>query len=402
MRKRILSIFLILVLIFVSTSIGVSAETTEYNLSKRYVRFIGRNEVNDLYGLAINWPGAGFEFKFTGTEADVYVNYITSSVYFNVIVDGGEPNRIALSTGWNSLATELTEEEHTIKFLRSSEGNNGCVYFSKIRVSGTAPTPTVEGRRKIEFYGDSFTVGYANLSEGESKSAANTDNYYSYASIASRALNAEASIIAHSGKGIAINNSGTTTDTLPMISKYCDIPSSQGEHELWDYTKFTPQVVVVFLGINDWAGDGSSTIENPTTYVTDAYRNFIKELRGYYPKATILLCSRPTSCYQGAVDNVFNELSPTDNRLRRFYFDPCTATGKAGHPTKAEHEALAELLVNEINSIEYVWQDEEAFEAVFYKTDVIVNGKVPYEYGNKPVTLILKKKNWSIENQRRY
>ncbi len=398
MKKRILSMLLILVLAVVSTGMVVMAEEAEYNLSKKYVRFIGRNEVNETYGLAINWPGAGFEFKFTGTSADVYVSYMTSSVYFNVIVDGGEPNRIALSSGWNNIATELTEEEHTIKFLRSSEGNNGLSYFGNIKVNGTVPTPTVAGRRKIEFYGDSFTVGYANLSEGESKSAENTDNYYSYASIASRTLGAEANIIARSGKGIAINNSGSITSTLPEVSKYCDVPDSTGEHELWDHSKFIPQIVVVFLGINDWVGDSKSEVENPTELVTNAYRDFIKELRGYYPKATILLCSRPSKCYQGAVDTVFGELSPTDNRLHRFYFDPCTATGEAGHPTKAEHEVLAQQLVEKINSIEYVWQDEEMLEAVSYKTDVIVSGKVPYEYGSKPVTLILKKKNWSIDD----
>jgi len=399
MKKRILSMLLILVLAVVSTGVVVMAEETEYNLSKKYVRFIGRNEVNETHGFAINWPGSGFEFKFTGTSADVYVNYMTSGVYFNVIIDGGEPNRISLATGWNNIATELTEEEHTIKFLRSSECNNGLSYFGKIKVNGTVPVPTVAGRRKMEFYGDSFTVGYGNLAaEGESKNAANTDNYYSYASIAARALGAEANLIARSGRGIAINNSGSLTNTLPMISKYCDVPDSAGEHELWNHSKFIPQVVVVFLGINDWVGDSESGVENPTELVTNTYRDFIKELRGYYPKANILLCSRPSKCYQGAVDTVFNELSQTDSRLHRFYFDPCTATGIAGHPTKAEHEVLAQQLVEKINSIEHVWQDEEILEAVSYKTDVVVNGKVPYEYGNKPVTLILKKKNWSLDD----
>ena len=165
-----------------------------------------------------------------------------------------------------------------------------------------------------------------------------------------------------------------------------------GEHQLWDHSKFTPQVVSVFLGINDNAGDSESGVENPTELVTTTYKEFITELRGYYPKANIILCSRPSGCYQGAIDNVFAELSETDTKLHRFYFDPCTATGIAGHPTAAEHEVLAEQLVAYINTIDNVWQDEENLDAVSHSTQIAVSGKVPFEYGNKPVTLIMKKK----------
>ena len=97
------------------------------------------------------------------------------------------------------------------------------------------------------------------------------------------------------------------------------------------------------------------------------------------------------SC-QNLVDNVFNELSPTDSRLHRFYFDPCPAEGIASHPTVANHQVLADALVEKINTIDNVWQDEENLDAVSHSTQIAVSGKVPFEYGNKPVTLIMKKK----------
>lgn len=393
MKKRFMALMLVSVLILISIgTMAVQAETAEYNLNKKYVRFIGRNELNEVYGTAINWPGAGFEFKFTGTCADVEVNHKTAAAYFTVIIDNGEPTRVELAQGWNVIATGLEESEHTVKLLRSSEGKDGCIYFGKLRADGV-PSPTTEPRKKIEFYGDSFTVGYGNLAAaGERKSAANTDNYCAYPSIAARKLGAEASIIAESGRGIAINNSGSLTNPIPIMSKYCDIPASAGEHQLWDHSKFIPQVVSVFLGINDNAGDSESGVENPTELVTTTYKEFITELRGYYPKANIILCSRPSGCYQGAIDNVFAELSETDTKLHRFYFDPCTATGIAGHPTAAEHEVLAEQLVAYINTIDNVWQDEENLDAVSHSTQIAVSGKVPFEYGNKPVTLIMKKK----------
>ena len=403
MKKKFISILLMLVLTFVSTGIpAVYAEEAEYYLSQRYVRFIGRNDVNELYGRGINWPGAGFEFKFTGTSADVYVNHLTASSYFNVIIDGGEPTRILLTTGWNSLATDLEDTEHTIEFIRSSEGNNGCSFFGKIRVNGTTPVPTVGSRRKIEFYGDSFTVGYGNTEtdpEG-TKNAENTDNYYAYSSVTARALNAEPSIIAHSGRGVAINNSGGTTGTVPEIAKYAQHPSGKGKGELWDYSKFTPQVVVVFLGINDHFGKSKEacTVTDKNTYITDAYKELVNTIRTNYPKANVILCSRTSRSSEALIDNVFNELSPTDSRLHRFVFDPCPAQGIAGHPTVENHQVLANALVEKINSIEGVWQDAESLDAVSHKTDVVVKGKVPFEYGNKQVTLIMKKKDWDVTN----
>mgnify|MGYP003313261544 CR=1 FL=1 len=210
----------------------------DYSLTDDNVRFIGRNDINS-YGRALYWPGTGFEFNFKGTSADVYVNHLTKAAYFNVIIDNGAPNRIQLATGWNSIAKDLTDAEHTVKFIRSSESVDGRAYFGDIRIKGDAPSPTLAPTRKIEFYGDSFTVGYGNIETNMSatKSAVNTDNYYSYANVASRQLGAESSIIAHSGRGIAINYSGSTTKTIPDISVYGDVPTDTDTYEEWDNIK---------------------------------------------------------------------------------------------------------------------------------------------------------------------
>ena len=73
--------------------------------------------------------------------------------------------------------------------------------------------------RRIEFIGDSYTVGYGNSPMGidnEGRYGKNGDNYYTYAAYTARHYNAEYQIVAYSGKGAYVNYQGTIVSEIKM------------------------------------------------------------------------------------------------------------------------------------------------------------------------------------------
>src|SRR5690606_28313656 len=85
-------------------------------------------------------------------------------------------------------------------------------------------------------------------------------------------------------------------DTMPMLygrSNPIDPTSS------FDLTSWTPDVVVVMLGGNDFSigqPDESAPGSGPPTLAefTSDYRSFVSQLRGHYPSAYILLTISPS------------------------------------------------------------------------------------------------------------
>jgi hypothetical protein len=90
----------------------------------------------------------------------------TTTNYFAVIIDGGEPTVLQLSKNQTEyvLASNLPKGNHTVEVFKRTESNVGKVDFMGFTLpKGTtiiepAPLP----KRKIEFIGNSITCGYGN------------------------------------------------------------------------------------------------------------------------------------------------------------------------------------------------------------------------------------------------
>jgi len=233
---------------------AASTYSSTYSIiTGEYVRLLGRGEIYKG-GRSFNNPNSGFEFIFEGTKAEVYVPYTSAktadvdpdrlnAVYFNVTVDGGEPTRIVLDAGWNTLVEGLDYSTHIIRCVRSSECIHGKIVMSQIRVDGpSSPKPTEVRERRMEFYGDSYTVGYGNVPLGipnEKFCAKNTDHWKSYASYTARYFNADSNVIAMSGRGVCMNyKSGETIDTRnTMLEQFwlSEMRTGWERHEDWDF-----------------------------------------------------------------------------------------------------------------------------------------------------------------------
>lgn len=334
----------------------------EYPLTEdAYVRQLGRGEVVAGRGRSYNWPNAGFEFVFDGSRVEVYVPYSTYNdsgedfgPFFNISVDGIKPIRVKLTSGWNTLVENLEDREHTITVTRSSEGIRGLAYMSAIRLTGdgTDPFPTEAKSRRMEFYGDSYTVGYGNLGvDGDSYTASNTDNGNAYSLITARAFDADANIIAYSGKGVLYNDNGVDRMLNNLSTQFflADIKTGYEDHSTWDFSKYTPDVVVVFLGRNDYV---CTTYHNIGTAdeVEDAYKVFLQNIRQKYPDSKIICCSRPDGGYKELVGVAVDELM--DPNIHTLVFQEPFPTGGVGqHPNVAGHAVIAEQLIKKVSEI---------------------------------------------------
>lgn len=296
-------------------------------------------------GYSMNWPNSGIEFTFTGTSAAINVARSTGPAYFTPYVDGVAQQRIALTTGVNTIASGLSDEKHTIKLVRSSEARHGRVWFTDIEADNVMPTAAKE--RFIEFYGDSYTAGYGNIGTGGTPES--TDAQKAYAAVVADHFNADSSLIAYSGKGMAGNGSDNAGLTIAEMSQYADIVlnSDAAMPSLWNFNKRTPNLVVIFLGTND-----SYTASLTAADFEAAYKDFIATTRERYGNVKILCATRNNVRLTDSVENVVNAVKAVgDSNIAFYKFESFGTSGGDSHPTAAEAAAIADELKTPISEL---------------------------------------------------
>src|SRR6478672_10900459 len=113
------------------------------------------------------WPGSSATISFNGTGIKATLKDEGGENYFKVIVDGKVLPDIHLDTLKHSytLAAGLPKGKHTLQLFKRTEwvmGNTWLYNFELNRNSTLTKAPTSK-KRKIEFYGNSITCGFAVL-----------------------------------------------------------------------------------------------------------------------------------------------------------------------------------------------------------------------------------------------
>lgn len=151
----------------------------------------------------------------------------------------------------------------------------GFIVDAEAEVLSHGPNLTTPVVRRLEFIGDSDTCAFGN--EGESSSSKNffkmkgrmENSYNGFAAILSRQFEAEAHILAWSGKGIHSNTLdwGPTMRTLWKRT----LASREGE---WEMTSWVPDAVVIHIGGNDLLPPSSLETE-----VIEGYTKLLDDVR---------------------------------------------------------------------------------------------------------------------------
>jgi len=320
------------------------------------VKWLGRTYVADNRHY-FNWTHSGFEFNIDGTGATALLSSSCPSsnkTYLKIYVDGVETETIHMTAPVMTvtLAEGLSDGPHTIKVVKRTNGRSGTAALMKLWVDeGTEILkPNKPATRKIQFLGDSITVGYGSM-DWLSPSAWSTDSEdgtITYAALTSKYFGADNHTIAVSGRGV-IWNTGSSKDTAnhaPLMYEYWD----WNDHKQWNHSLYQPDVVVINLGTND---RGNITNDADHTTFKNAVYNLIAQVRKDNPNAHIIWAYGA----MGDSNNVESDIkamvakhnSEGDSKVS--YITLTKGTTCLGHPTSAAHQTCATELIAKVKEV---------------------------------------------------
>ncbi len=328
------------------------------------IHYSGRIDTTGTDGADLYWSGTSVRINFEGESIDALLKDRRGDNYYNVIVDDSCIMMIRPGAGkkYYRLLSGLETGKHTVELFRRTEWDRGKTTFYGFRIRGDGKIlPDSEPKeRKIEFYGNSITAGYAveDYSGNDSPKGTLTNNYLSYAAITARHFDAEYRCICKSGIGIMI--SYNTTLIMPELYNRLvpDDPASE-----WDFSVYVPDIVVINLFQNDFSLMNKperdefkmkfGTTPPGDDFIIKSYQDFVSDIRYHYPQAHIICVlgnmdvTRKDSKWPGYVEQAVSALN--DSLLYTHYF-PYKNT--PGHPNIEEQKEMATSLIQFID--EYI------------------------------------------------
>ena len=320
------------------------------------VRWFGRVDVSDPTKPRFSWSGTGFVARFSGTSLTMQLGVVGSPEIFKVVVDGAPqaPFTAPAGQGTYPLATALPAGTHTVELYRQTEGAQGESQLVGLTVGdGALMDPPAGPGRLIEVIGDSITCGYGDLGKLADTECLTTESHWdAYETVAARALGAEVSTIAASGRGVVRNYGGDITGTMPLL--YAGTITNRAQ-PVWDFL-IQPQAVVINLGTNDISNNkGDPGIPFRDTYVT-----LLSTVRAAYPDALIvciigpLLSGGELATIQGHIQSAVDMRNAAGDARVEFFnqIAPQTQDKFACqyHPNVAEHALMASQLADELRA----------------------------------------------------
>lgn len=255
--------------------------------------YSGRRDDAKPGEVRLGYSGGRVRLAFEGEALGVWLDAAKPN-WVNVYIDGKRTEKLKVEgTGsFYPLAKDLGAGRHTVEIVKATEGSVGPVTFKGFSLPGKGRAVEWPDRqvRKIEFIGDSITCGYGiEVDDPKLHFAPETENFCdTYAWRAARALNADYLVVARSGIGMLRNYNGPTEgspDNMPVLYERTLF------HEpglTWDPARFTPDVVCINLGTNDFSTSGV----NQEKYVAN-YEAFVKMLVARCPAARVVLLLGP-------------------------------------------------------------------------------------------------------------
>ena len=340
------------------------------------LQYEGRIDFDNPSAPVLVFPCTSIGMKFTGTFLKVTLenHHAYWDNYMGYILDGKQ-EKIKLPESGKvtlTLAEHMEDKEHEILFFKRMDSCHMVTFYGFEVEEGavvSAPAPLPE--RRIEVYGDSVSAGevseavdYAGKPDPEHQGEY-SNSWYSYSWMTARKLGAEIHDIAQGGIPL-LDNTGwfAAPDYKGMESCYDKIEyhPDLSKPKQWDFSKYTPHVVIVALGQND---------NHPVDYMAEdyhcekavywrkRYQEFVLELRKRYPKAEIILTTtilQHSSNWDESIEAVCRELK--DAKIHHFMYSQ-NGCGTPGHVRISEAEIMSDELAAYIESLgEEIWKDE--------------------------------------------
>ncbi len=323
---------------------------------EEYFNFYGRNMLVNDSGNKMCLPNtaSAFEFAFYGTECYAFLKSehsgMTAYSVVTVTVDGvTQSRRIDVkNTVYESVAlvSGLDEGWHVVKVEKSTQDLQNHLYLDRVNCDGKFAIPPEKSERKIEVYGDSITCGHSNLISGpEQLTSTSEDGMQTYATLAAKALEAQVNVVSRSGIVL-----GNYKNNACMYKSYKNVSCSMDTE--WDFSAYTPDVVVIFLGSNDeWYIPQNSPSASWAIFETQ-YKSIIQQLSTAYGEDTsfILCCGLWYSSQAEILEPMFARMIEDLPTIDIDYVRFADKTSII-HPSVKDHQSASQILIEKIKEM---------------------------------------------------
>lgn len=300
------------------------------------------------------FPCTSVEMKFTGDSLRLHVKNHAAywDNYLGCILDG-EQTKIKLpAEGEESFDIELKQTESKEHRVMIFKRQDACHEFGFMgfEIADGERILNIDGElsRCIEVYGDSVSAGEVSeavLYVGQEDPQHNgeySNSWYSYAWMTARKLHANIHNIAQGGIAL-LDRSGwfCEPNAVGMETAWDKIRYNPllGAQSKWEFSDYTPQVVIVAIGQND---------SHPEDYMKkdyngekaarwrEHYRGFLQKLRERYSQ-THIICMTTLLEHDAAWDRAIAEVVQglQDNEVTQYVFRR-NGRGTPGHLRIAE------------------------------------------------------------------
>lgn len=337
-----------------------------------------------------DYSASGFSFVMKGKRADAVIlsdpdswDQANKGVLGIFVTDGADTSIAAIPDEPTQRITLIEKENHivlfdsaeektvTVRVMKFSECAFGYAGLKSLEIDGdllsSPKAPASDDQLKLEFIGDSITCGYGieGIWEKDTFTTQQERPDKAYAFLTAKALGAQVQLCSWSGIGLISNYVDPETIMLPdthwlMQANWPYTDKSLAlrlglEPEVWDASKYQPDIVVIHLGTNDisWVRG----MEERRLEYTAQLRHLIEAVHRRSPKAKICCCL-------GIMGEALNKSVAEAVELFKKDFPAVTAKavlftqqlesdgiGADWHPSPLTHKKAAELLSAALRSL---------------------------------------------------
>lgn len=329
--------------------------------------------MSDPFAIVWTYPGTFVRMKFKGTQLFIHVrnkhNYWNN--YLGVAEGDAQTKLLLPEEGEATIEIPLQttrDNIHEVMIFKRQDACHeltilgfeiNCNTDDECELLEASPLPP----RRIEVYGDSVSAGevseavdYVAKADPE-HNGEYSNSWYSYAWIAARKLDAQLHDIAQGGVAL-LDNTGWYHEPdyigMEQVWNKMRYNPDYGTVKEWDFSKYTPDIVIVAIGQNDSHPDDYMKTdyegEKAKNWRTH-YRQFLAKLRETYPDAWIICCTTLLQHDIGWDMSISQAvLDIADKKISHCVFQ---RNGKAtpGHLRIPEAEEMAEELCHYIHSL---------------------------------------------------
>ncbi len=319
--------------------------------------YMGRIDFSDKNAPMLIWAGSRIDIRFGGTSCGVVIQDIPFQefTHFAVLVDGQMQKFFLKHSGEEELyiATEKLENtEHTLTVLKTEAANN-YFRFGGIVIDKDAEVFPAGNKydMNIEVYGDSVSAGEVTEAlyfEGHADPLGHKNkldnSWFAYPQILGRMLNARVHDIAQGGIALFDKTGYFCAHNLTGMESCYDKLAYSPDYEKseWDFSRYTPDWVIIAIGQNDNFPDPECIHRaDYRRRWKDKYIEILRKLMSVYPKArfiltlTLIIHDKEWDC---ALDEIVGEVN--SGRVAHYTFRR-NGAATPGHPRASEQAEMA-------------------------------------------------------------